>query len=449
MVTITRINTNIVEEAVYNLCVQANTLYPKELYTRLLRRYNKNKTIKNKLILKNINLAKNTARPLCQDTGQVMVFVKTGKNIVYTGKAIDTAINDAAANAYKKNYFRKSIVKNAFFDRNNTGTNVPAIIYHEFSTDEDVEINVLIKGAGAENYSNIKMFKPTDTENEIFTFIKETVEKAGEKACPPIVAGIGIGGTTDRAALLSKKAFFELLNAPDSELSHKTEAYLDSEDVLAVKVLTDSTHIASLPVAVTLNCHCTRHACAKINNNKISYIDNNYELYTPKDTLDGIKVSVEEKDKIKKLKKGDKILLSGIIYTARDAAHAKLAQMISSNEELPFEFDNEIIFYAGPCPNAPNEIIGPVGPTTSARMDKFCDMFYSRGLLATIGKGERSKEAVDAITANGGKYFTAIGGISCVLAQTVVKSEIAAFEELGAEAVFKLTVKNLPLTVVI
>lgn len=444
MNTIT-INTEQIREAVYNLCILANTHYSPDLYKKLADDFTKNAKIKTGLILKNIELASKNKRPLCQDTGQVIVFIKTGQNIRYEGKPINEAINNGVEEAYEKNYYRKSVVKDAINDRNNTKTNTPAIIYHDFVEGSETEINILIKGAGAENYSALKMFKPSDSKEKIFEFIKETVKTAGEKACPPIVVGAGLGGTCDFAAILSKKAFFASNNERDEQLEKELQNYLNGESVLDVKVITSPTHIASLPVCVTLNCHCTRHACAVLDENGIAYKKEDTRFLETSIQSQGTNVNADDYEKIRSLKKGDEILLSGDIYTARDAAHKKFEEIIDKGEELPFDMENKIIFYSGPCPAAPGEIIGPIGPTTAARMDGFAQLTHSLGLIASIGKGERSQEAQEAIKKYNGKYFSAIGGISCVLSQCVKKAEIVAFEELGAEAVYKLTVCDLPL----
>lgn len=443
----TNINTELIEEAVYKLCVEANTLYGRDLYEKLVQKSKADNKVKESLILKNIKIAAKTRRPLCQDTGQVLVFVKMGYKVSFTGKNIDSAINDAVSNCYKENYYRKSVVKNAIFDRENTSSNTPAIIYYEFYEGERVEINVLIKGAGAENYSKINMFKPSYAKEELFEFVKETVKNAGEKACPPLVLGIGIGGTMDSAALLSKKAFFEKVDEEETGLAQEIKESLDDNSILDVRVKTSATHIASLPMAVTINCHCTRHACAVVEENGITYRKEKIDYKNgPVETeAPGIKIDTSDIEGLRSLKPGTEILLSGEIYTARDAAHQKIVEIFENEGKMPFDIKDKIIFYAGPCPNTPDEIIGPIGPTTAARMDKFTEFMYSNGLLATIGKGERSNEACESIKKHSGKYFTAIGGISCLLAQTVKKAEIIAFEELGAEAVYKLYVENLPM----
>lgn len=449
------INTILIEEAVENLCIKANTDYSDTLYENIYDKYSQtnNQKYKNKLadILKNIKMANDLKRPLCQDTGLVMVFIEIGQNVALKGENLSLAINNGIQRAYEKNFFRKSTVQNALFDRENTNTNTPAIIYTEIVGGAKIKIKLLIKGAGAENYSAIKMFKPTSKYEEIFEFIKETVENAGEKACPPLVIGIGAGGTMDVAAVLSKKAFFN--NKPtntENDFISELKTYLkeENENILDVKIQTESTHIASLPVAVTINCHCTRHCECLIEGDSVEYTENKIEYKALQETHSELKeINTQDFKKIKNLKKGETILLTGEILTARDAAHKKIIEYYEENDKLPIELKDKIIFYAGPCPPTPKEIIGPVGPTTSARMDCFCDFMYDNGLLAVIGKGERSEAAQSATKRNGGKYFTMTGGIAVLIAQKIKKSEIIAFEELGTEAVRKLYVEKIPVTV--
>ena len=448
------VHTDLIEEAVYNLCIRANTLYDNHLYNTLLSMYEQSSDSdkKNKLlnILKNIKLASDTNRPLCQDTGQVIIFLELGQNLLIHGILLKDAINNAVKRAYIDNYYRKSVVENSLFNRTNSNTNTPVIIYTDIIEGDSININLLIKGAGSENYSTLKMFKPTASKEEIFEFIKQSVITAGEKSCPPLVLGLGIGSTMDGASVLSKKAFFNSMTQDEQVFSNSLKDYLNAsgQEILDVKLCSAATHIACLPVALTINCHSTRHAGCVIKNSKIIFdeIKKDYKAIEDKD-CHCRRVDTDNIEAIRSLQAGEKILLSGVIYTARDAAHKKISEFYKNNSNFPFSLKDKIIFYAGPCPAAPNEVIGPVGPTTSARMDTYCDLLYSNGLLATIGKGERSNEALDSIKKYKGKYLTAQGGISCLLAKCVKEAEVVAFEELGTEAVRKLVVKDFPLTV--
>lgn len=155
------------------------------------------------------------------------------------------------------------------------------------------------------------------------------------------------------------------------------------------------------------------------------------------------------KEKIKNLKAGDKVLITGTIYTARDAAHKRIVEMIDAGDKPPFDIADSIVYYVGPTPARPGRPIGSAGPTTSYRMDKYAPRLMKLGLLAMIGKGERSSEVMDTLTETGAVYFAAIGGAAALIAGQVKSAEIIAFEDLGAEAVRKLYVEDLPLTVVL
>lgn len=449
-----KIQSKNIENAVYNLCIKANTEYNQYLYDVLFERFcrsvSNEERIKYSNILNNIKLAYKTKRPLCQDTGQVIFFVKIGQEVNLEGNTLAESINLGVAKAYKDNCFRKSVVDNALFCRDNTNSNTPAIIYTEFSTGSTISIDMMVKGAGSENYSDIKMFKPSTTKHEIFEFIKSTVVSAGEKSCPPLVLGIGAGGTMDYAAVLSKKSFFHVPDKDENLFIQELREYLSlfTDSILDIRLCTSQTHIASLPVAVTINCHSTRHASCVISETNIEYSQNPC-IYKDinLDTADFREINTADIEAVRSLKNGEYILLTGEIYTARDAAHKKILDFYDKNKSLPFEIKDKIIFYAGPCPASAHEIIGPIGPTTSARMDVFCEFMHSNGLLASIGKGERSDEAQSAIKNYNGKYFTAQGGIACLLSKCVKKSEVIAFDELQTEAVRKLYVEKFPVKV--
>lgn len=450
-----QINSEKIEEAVYNLCKTANTDYDSGLYETIYSKYLKSNSESQKEnlanILNNIKIAFETKRPLCQDTGQVVIFLEIGQSVQIIGKNINTAINSAVEKAYCENFYRKSTVKNAIFDRTNEGKNTPAIIHTEITGSDKIELKLLIKGAGSENYSTIKMFKPTANKEEIFSFIKDSISDAGEKSCPPLVLGIGCGGTMEKAAVLSKKAFFK--DKQTEQESAFIKDFLEyskdlSQSILEIKLESEATHIACLPIAITVNCHSTRHSSCVITESGIEYNHNKIKAKdVPLKYSELTEIKAEDIESIKKLKAGQRILLTGNIYTARDAAHEQMKNRYEQDGSLPFDLKDKIFFYAGPCPPAPNEVIGPIGPTTSERMDKFCEFIHSNGIIATIGKGERTAEAKEIITKFGAKYISAQGGISCLLAKCVKKSETIAFEELGTEAIRKLYVEKLPLKV--
>ena len=440
------ISSDSIFKAVYEGCRQANAFLPAEIYSDLKKLASAGLENEQKMtkIFSNAYIAGQNMRPLCQDTGQVVVFCYVGKNVILDDLP-QNIINSAIETCYRDNFLRKSVVKDAVFDRKNTNTNTPAVIYTELTDDDEIRLDILLKGGGAENMSALKMFNPSASEREIFDFVLETVKNAGENACPPLFLGIGAGGTADYAAILSKKAFFKNEN---DEFTSRLKNYINknsSAKAAGVSIMTAQTHIACLPVFVTVNCHSNRHVSVLVKNDGYKILTDFAKPETCEYKNDNLKeIFVEDKNAFSKLKTGEEILLSGTIYTARDMAHARLAGIIEKGGDLPFDLKNAIIFYAGPCPKNETEIIGPVGPTTSKRMDKFAPVLYDNGVLASIGKGGRSEEVKKSVEKNGAFYFTVQGGVAALLQSCIKSAEIAAFEDLGTEAVFKLEVEKLP-----
>lgn len=455
------ISTELINKTVYKLCYDSNICLNKTIYTKILNAYKKvqDKTVKNtlKLILQNAQIAYEKKRPLCQDTGQVIVFAEIGQDVTIRGELFEDTINSAVKKCYKENFFRKSVVKNAIFDRTNTKTNTPVIIHSKIVKGDKIKLSVLIKGAGSENKSKLEMMLPTSSREEVIKKIGDLILDVGVNSCPPMFIGIGIGGTSEKACLLSKEAFIENKFSKDEKiLSEEIMNYVQQNSpkefkeafVIDIKTKTSATHIACMPVAITINCHSDRYSSAKIEGKRVSFSHEKPKFENIKDNSDCKKVvSTEDIKTIKSLTKGEEILLTGEIYVARDMAHKYLNEMIIKKETMPIDLKNKFIFYAGPCPNKKGEVIGSIGPTTSSRMDKFASKFYDLGVLATIGKGSRNKEVKQTIKRNNAKYFTVVGGVAALLADCVTKNEIIAFEELGAEALYKLEVKNFPIKV--
>lgn len=459
----TMIDTKIIKEAVYKLCYEANIALSNKVYSKILNAYNsvsdKNVKMIYSSILKNAKIASEIQRPLCQDTGQVLVFLTIGQNVQIVGEDLESVINSAVEDCYIDNFFRKSVVKDALLSRVNTKTNTPAIIYSEIVSGDEIRIDILIKGAGSENKSKANMLLPTSSKEEIKRYIADCVLESGTNSCPPLFIGVGIGASFDKASLLAKKAL--LIDSSENKeldyfakeiknyINERAQKEFTQAYVLDLNIITAQTHIACLPVSVSINCHSSREASCIIKNNEISYLNKKYDFIEIEDDffIDLKEVKTSEFEKIRNLKQNEHILLTGEIIVARDAAHARLLELINKNENLPVPIKDQIILYAGPCPSKQDEIIGPIGPTTSSRMDVFAPIFYEKGLLATIGKGERSLEVQDSIKKNSGVYFTITGGIASLLATKVEKSEIIAFEDLGAEAIYKLQVNKLPVKV--
>ena len=442
------VSTELIKSAVYKLCFEANTCLDDRVYSKILSAYNSSNDKILKTILQNAKISYETKKPLCQDTGQVIVFVELGQNVKLTCEFLDNAINSAVEQCYVENYFRKSVVQNAIFGRTNTKTNTPAIIYTKIVEGDEVKIKVLIKGAGSENKSKLEMMLPTSSEEEIISCCGDMILSAGENACPPMFIGIGIGGTADRASVISKEVLvFDDFSEEEKSLALKIKDYVNSKSrnnyVLDIKLKSVATHIACLPVSVTINCHSDRTSSCTIKNGEV-----NYEHQTPyfinfEDSEDVREVFANDVEIIKSLKQGEEVLLTGEIYVARDMAHKRMIEA----DTLPVDIKDKIIFYAGPCPNKPNEAIGSVGPTTASRMDKYAVELYNKGLLATIGKGSRNEDVKNAIKQNNAKYFTVIGGVAALLSDKVKSSEIIAYEDLGAEALYKLYVEKFPVKV--
>lgn len=440
------ISTELIKEAIYKLCFEANTCLDNSVYSKILASYNSTNDKVLKTILQNAKVAYEKKLPLCQDTGQVLVFVEIGQEVQITGEFIDDAINSAVEKCYIENFFRKSVVKNAVFDRDNTKTNTPAIIYTKVVKGDEVKIKVLIKGAGSENKSKLEMMLPTSNEEEIIEKCSELILSVGKNACPPMVIGIGIGGTADKASILSKEVLVcDEFEQEELELAEKIKNKVNEKGnlILDVKVKSIATHIACMPVSITINCHSDRFSSCTIKGNDVIYHHQKPDFISFEEIEETKEVYTNDVETIRSLNVGDEFLLTGTIYVARDMAHKKMLE----EKELPIDIKDKIIFYAGPCPNSPNRVIGSIGPTTAGRMDKFAVELYDKGLLATIGKGDRNIDVQNAIERNNAKYFTVIGGVAALLADTVKKKEIIAYEELGAEALYLIEVKKLPVKV--
>ena len=378
--------------AIKTLCQKAAINLDKKTYSLLFEAYQKEKNTNSKevlgQILQNAFLANKIGRPICQDTGQVIVFLEIGQDVHIQGGSLTQAINEAVGESYKENYFRKSINTSLF--RHNTKDNAPAIIHTDIVDGNKIKISICLKGGGSENMSRSEMLSPSKGKEGVIDFVLETVKRASLKACPPLVIGLGIGGNLEKSGINAKKALFLETAQTDfeKEILDKVNALNigasgkgGTTTVLDLKIIETPCHIASLPVSVALNCHAARHTSAIIDEN-ITYNFEEYEIFEIPKSLNVKEILTTDIEKIKALKAGERILLTGKIYTARDEAHKRLL----ANSAKPFEMKNSIIFYAGPCPAKPNEIIGPIGPTTSSRMDDYTEKLLEKGLLATIGR---------------------------------------------------------------
>jgi fumarate hydratase class I len=475
------LHTDKITKAVKLLCEQANYFLPQDVFEGLQQMYlaEESPLAKNLLheIITNAYLASQTRRPMCQDTGLTVIFIDIGQEVTLIGNDLSEAINEGVKQAYDEGYLRKSIVDDPVFERKNTKTNTPAVIHTKIVPGDKVKITVAPKGGGSENMSSLKMLKPAEGVEGVVKFVVDTVSTAGANPCPPIHVGVGIGGSMEYAAFLAKKA---LLNKvlPVSELQKLAQKSKKAElelrifneiqklgigtqglggdlTAFAVSVEMHPCHIASMPVAVNINCHAARHAEIILDSTSevAGAPSASYEIPAPVELTSGAKVKnillPLTDSAANSLQAGDNVLLSGIIYTGRDAAHKRLMKCIETGEAMPVNLTGQVIYYVGPCPPKGEEVIGPAGPTTSGRMDAYAPVLLDRGLKGMIGKGYRSDQVLESIKKNKAIYFVATGGAGVLLAQKIKKAEIVAYEDLGPEAIYKLYVEDFPVTVAI
>lgn len=401
-------------------------------------------------IVDNAVLAKETSVPICQDTGVAVVFIKIGQDVHITGGSLYDAVNAGVAKGYINGYLRKSVVDDPIFSRVNTKDNTPAVIHTEIVPGDKIDITIAPKGAGSENMGAMKMCKPSDGVQGVIDFVVDTVKTAGANPCPPIVVGVGVGGTMEKAVLLAKESLIREIGKPNAD-----ERYAELEQqilekinkigigpqglggrvtALAVHIDYYPTHIAALPVAVNLNCHAARHA--------------HVQLQGDTDMIKKVRTPLT-KQAVQDLQAGDVVRISGKIYTARDAAHKRMVEDLAAGKNLPIDMQGQVIYYVGPAPAMPGQVIGSAGPTTSGRMDKYAPTMMQQGMAGMIGKGLRGKEVVEAMQKYGCVYFAAVGGAGAVIAKTIKAYKVLAYDDLGAEAFAEMEVEDFPAIVVI
>ncbi|MDC0931342.1 fumarate hydratase [Methylophilaceae bacterium] len=427
-------------------------------------------------ILTNSKLAAYGNRPICQDTGIVTVFVKQGMDLKWdSDKTIEEMVNQGVRNAYldEINPLRPSIVKNPISERINTKDNSPAVVHINLVPGDSLDISIAAKGAGSENKAVLGMLNPSDS---IVDFILAEIPKMGAGWCPPGVLGVGIGGTADKAMVMAKESLFESIDiqelikkGPSKKIeSLRVELYEKINrlgigaqglggltTVLDVKIKDYPTHAASLPVAIIPNCAANRHIHFRMRGDgAVKLKPPNLEVWpktewSPKETSTKVNLDTLQKKDLENFTLGQSLLLSGKILTARDAAHKKLKELKDNNQPLPDGLDlkNRFIYYVGPVDPVGNEVIGPAGPTTSSRMDKYSSlMLEDYGVIGMIGKAERGKAALESIKKNKVVYLIAIGGAAYLISQAIKSSKLIAFPELGMEAIYEFEVKDMPVT---
>jgi fumarate hydratase class I len=430
-------------------------------------------------ILTNSRMCAEGRRPICQDTGIVMVFAKVGMNVRWDASmSFEDMINEGVRRAYlhPDNKLRASIVADPNFSRRNTRDNTPAVIHTRLVPGDELEITVAAKGGGSENKSKFVMLNPSDSLTD---WVLKTVPLMGAGWCPPGMLGIGIGGSAEKAMLLAKEALMEPIDmaelkarGPQSkteelriELYEKVNALgIGAQGlgglstVLDVKIFEYPTHAASKPVAMIPNCAATRHVHFTLDGSGPAVLDPPKLSDWPKidwaPAADARRVNLDTLTpaQVAEWKPGEQLLLNGKMLTGRDAAHKRIADLFASGKALPpgVDFRNRVIYYVGPVDPVRSEVVGPAGPTTATRMDKFTEMMLEKtGLIAMVGKAERGPAGIEAIRKHRAAYLMAVGGAAYLVSKAIKASRVVAFEDLGMEAIYEFTVEDMPVTVAV
>ncbi len=429
-------------------------------------------------ILTNSRMCAEGHRPICQDTGIVNVFLRIGMDVRWDGAtmSIEDMVNEGVRRAYNDpdNKLRASVLLDPAFTRVNSRDNTPAVIHMQVVPGDKVEVDVAAKGGGSEAKSKFAMLNPSDS---IVDWVVKTVPTMGAGWCPPGMLGIGIGGTAEKAMLMAKEALMAPIDmaelkarGPKDKLEELRIELYDRVNalgigaqglgglstVLDVKILSYPTHAANKPVGMIPNCAATRHAHFVLDGSgpavlelpKLSdWPDITWQPDARARRVDLDKLSAAE---VASWKPGERLLLSGKLLTGRDAAHKRIEDMLARGEKLPVDFTNRVIYYVGPVDPVRDEVVGPAGPTTATRMDKFTEtMLGKTGLIAMVGKAERGPVAIESIRRHKAAYLMAVGGAAYLVAKAIRKSRVLAFEDLGMEAIYEFEVADMPVTVAV
>ena len=430
-------------------------------------------------ILVNSRLCAEGKRPICQDTGIVTVFLDVGMDVRWEGgMSVADMVNEGVRRAYllPDNILRASILSDPLGERKNTGDNTPAVIHTRLVPGSTIHVRLAAKGGGSENKARMAMLNPSDS---LADWVVETLPGMGAGWCPPGMLGIGVGGTAEQATLLAKEALMESIDIHElrrrGPQNRKEELRLEIFDranklgigaqglgglttVLDVKILDYPTHAASLPVAMIPNCAATRHAHFTLDGSGVAELKppplEQWPVLDWDPTSGSRKVNLDtvSREEIASWQPGETLLLSGTLLTGRDAAHKRLLGMLEAGEALPegVSFKNRFIYYVGPVDPVGNEVIGPAGPTTATRMDKFTEALLARtGILGMIGKAERGPVGVAAIQKHKAVYLIAVGGAAYLVSKAIRAARIVAFEDLGMEAIHEFQVEDMPVTVAV
>ncbi|WP_105168650.1 fumarate hydratase [Pseudoalteromonas sp. T1lg23B] len=431
-------------------------------------------------ILINSRMSAEGKRPLCQDTGIVTCFVKVGMDVKWdkTDLTVQQMVDEGTRRAYLNpdNPLRASIVADPAGSRKNTKDNTPSVVHIDMVPGAEVEVMIAAKGGGSENKTKMVMLNPSD---DVAAWVEKTLPLMGAGWCPPGMLGIGIGGTAEKAAVLAKESLMDPVDiheliergAETAEEKLRLEIFERANKlgigaqglgglttVVDVKIKTAPTHAASKPVVMIPNCAATRHVHFTLDGSGPA------DLKAPKledwpevtwevgEDTRRVNLDTLTKADTQDWKMGETVLLSGKILTGRDAAHKRLQDMINSGEGLPegVDFENKFIYYVGPVDAVGNEAVGPAGPTTATRMDKFTDMMLENtGIVGMIGKAERGPATVESIKNNKSIYLMAVGGAAYLVAKAIKKARVVAFEDLGMEAIYEFEVEDMPVTVAV
>ncbi len=428
-------------------------------------------------ILLNSRLCAEGKRPICQDTGIVTVFLKIGMDVQWEGDlSVHDMVNEGVRRAYllPDNVLRASILDDPAGARKNTGDNTPAVIHVDVVPGNTIEVKLAAKGGGSENKARMAMLNPSDS---IADWVEATLPGMGAGWCPPGMLGIGIGGTAEKAAVLAKESLMDPIDihelqarGPANRVEELRLEIMERANalgigaqglgglttVLDVKILDYPTHAASLPVAMIPNCAATRHAHFTLDGSGVAELVPPKLSEWPEISWDAgprarkVNLDTVTAEEISQWQPGETLLLSGTMLTGRDAAHKRLLSMLEAGESLPVNLKDKFIYYVGPVDPVRDEVIGPAGPTTATRMDKFTGPLLAQtGLLGMIGKAERGPAGIEAIRKHRAVYLMAVGGAAYLVSKAIRAAKVVAFEDLGMEAIHEFTVDEMPVTVAV
>ncbi len=428
-------------------------------------------------ILINSRMCAEGRRPICQDTGIVTVFLDVGMDVRWDGAtmSVEDMVNEGVRRAYLNpdNVLRASVLSDPAGKRANTRDNTPAVIHMKLVPGNTVHVTVAAKGGGSEAKSKFAMLNPSDS---IVDWVLKTVPTMGAGWCPPGMLGIGIGGTAEKAMQLAKEVLMEpvdiqdlIAHGPSNRIEELRLELYDKVNalgigaqglgglttVLDVKIKDYPTHAANLPVAIIPNCAATRHAHFTLDGSGPAHLEPPSLEDWPKLTYDasaGRRVDLDTitREDVASWKPGEVLLLNGRLLTGRDAAHKRMVDMLNRGETLPVDLAGRFIYYVGPVDPVRDEVVGPAGPTTATRMDKFTDQVLDQtGLVGMVGKAERGPVAIEAIRKHRSAYLMAVGGAAYLVSKAIKASRVVAFEDLGMEAIYEFTVRDMPVTVAV